>query len=123
MPALTHGRVINGFNAYPRTYSNKTKPNKRTGCNKKIYFTNGTIIPEKYVNSNSCSSQKCRRVLKVLNKKYPKSTLIRNNISQRGVGDSIKRNLLNKKTRNKASLAYKLNKNNNICNCYCLKLF
>ena len=118
MPALTHGRVVNGFNAYPRKYT--TKNVNINGCNKKIYEPNGSIIPQKYINSNSCSSQKCRRIL---NKDYPKSSLMKYNISQRGIGDSLRRNILNRKTRNKASLESKLKENNKKCNCYCFKLF
>lgn len=125
MPALTHGRVVNGFNAYPRIFKKKENNIKHnSNCNKKkcmpkySYKNTGTIIPEKYINSNSCSSQKCRRVL---SKDYPKSTLMKYNISQRGIGDSLNRNILNRKTRNEASLAFKLNKKR--CDCYSFKLF
>ena len=130
MPALTHGRVVNGFNAYPKIYKSIPNTNKNN-CNKKIYEPNGTIIPQKYINSNSCSSQKCRRIL---TKDYPKSTRMRYKISQRGIGDSLRRNILNRKTRNKANLEHKLNlkyntnnynlnKQTSKCNCYCFKLF
>ncbi len=98
MPALTHGRVINGFNMYPRLYKSKLVESK-SGCFKKIYYSNGTIIPLKYINTKSIYSRKAKSTSK---NKYK--------ISQRGIGDSINKNILNRKIENKCKLYYGLKK-------------
>jgi len=145
MPALTHGRVVNGFNAYSMTYERKlmdnykersapyncnskcTNSNKSsTPCNDKyIYVPTGKIIPLKYQKSNSCTSQKCRRV------RYKDSKLgLSKNVYQRGIGESIQRNLLNRKNRNKCNLQHNYNNKKftnpglkNLSLCKCFKLF
>jgi len=99
MPALTHGRVVNGFNAYPKLY-NSCIPKKKNYCKKKVYHITGTIIPDKYINSNSCSSEKCRRT-----KCSTSNPKMRSNIMQRGIGDSISKNILNKKELNRKKLS------------------
>ena len=129
MPALTHGRVINGFNAYPLNYKKKTikyynksspyscnnthkncNSNKSASqCSKIIYVPNGTIVPQKYIKSNSCTSQKCRRVLYNTKSKYGISKS-KYNISQRGIGDTVRKNILNKKNINECILYNKLKK-------------
>lgn len=144
MPALTHGRVVNGFNAYSMNYKiniinthNKCKPyscnnsnhsivsNKNSDiCLKKIYVPNGINIPLRYQKSNSCTSQKCRRTL------Y--NTSSKSNLSvkyyQKGIGDSIQKNILNKKKRNECQLRYEMNKkrfpnNKDYKLCKCFKIF
>lgn len=146
MPALTHGRVVNGFNAYPINYkkitisykercspyscNNSNHPNSNkssTICNKNIYVPYSTTIPLKYQKSNSCTSQKCRRVL---NNNKSKLGLSKN-VYQRGIGESIKKNILNKKKRNQCKLQRDFNnknyttsvaklKNLNLCKCFTL---
>ena len=111
MPALTHGRVVNGFNAYPINYKVKPAPPNSISC-KKTYVPNGTIIPLKYIRSKSCTSQKCRRVLKNNHSKLGLSK----NISQRGIGDSIQKNILNRKKINQCNLQRKNNNKLNVKN-------
>ena len=145
MPALTHGRVVNGFNAYSMNYkiiktkykksstpyncNNSKHPNSNkssTNCEKNIYVPNGITIPLKYQKSNSCTSQKCRRV-----NKYSKSKLSKNPY-QRGIGEIMQKNILNKKKSNQCKLQVKINNNShespiskskNLKACKCFKLF
>lgn len=147
MPALTHGRVVNGFNAYPMVYkaqekdiysrcrpyscNNSKHPNSNKSsitCKKKIYKPYSTIIPLKYQKSNSCTSQKCRRVL---NNNKSKLGLSKN-VYQRGIGESIQKNILNRKKSNKCNLQRGFNNKNypqsvaelkNLNLCKCFKIF
>tara|TARA_X000000950_G_C13668490_1_gene558928 strand:+ start:42 stop:392 length:351 start_codon:yes stop_codon:yes gene_type:complete len=114
MPALTHGRVVNGFNKYSKIYNSKLVKTKG-GCSKKVYKPVGNIIPNKYINSNICSSSRCRRVNKNFQSKHKYNNMIYN-ISQRGIGDTLKKNILNKKYKNKCKLNYKLKKKK-LCEC------
>ena len=80
----------------------------------------------KYQKSNSCTSQKCRRV-----NKYSKSKLSKNPY-QRGIGEIMQKNILNKKKSNQCKLQFKINNNShespiskskNLKACKCFKLF
>ena len=145
MPALTHGRVVNGFNAYSMNYkkikfeyrekcspyscNNSAHPNSNKSskkCVKNIYVPNGVTIPIKYQKSNSCTSQICRRV-----NKYSKSKLSKNPY-QRGIGEIMQKNILNRKKSNQCKLQVKVNnksydspisKSKNFEACKCFKLF
>ena len=62
MPALTHGRVKNGFNQYSRIINMKTAKDPKTGRSYMCCATGGkAILPTKYNNySNGCFKGNCR---------------------------------------------------------------
>ena len=92
---------------YSKLYESKLVKTK-SGCLKKKIYSNGTIIPLKYNNNTKY----------IYSRKTKSTSKNKYKISQKGIGDSINKNILNRKTANKCKLYYKLN-NKKLCEKLC----